>query len=349
MLRACFGPLSSLNRQMSICVGLAFLLLPAACGSAAGAPYTTERVTWANGDVRLAGTLYLPASGAKVPAAILLHGSGQMGRLRNAGNRVLYNHAEWLASHGVAVLFYDKRGVGESTGDFRQAGFDVLAGDAAGGLALLRAHPRIDPARIGTVGVSQGAWIATELVERGEALAFHVFVSGGAPVTPAEQEVFVQANQLRRAGLADADVADALETLQIAFAAYRTDTDAAWQALDASRAKLSQRPWWAKTPLPVAVRTDGWWRWYRSFMDYDPRPTLAKTAAPIFAAYGDADALFDIAKMRGEWDTLRAAGADVTLRVYPGLGHALRKGSGTEQPAEYWKDLEEWVAVKVKR
>ena len=130
----------------------------------AGAPYTTERVTWTNGGVRLAGTLYLPASGTKVPAAILLHGSGQMGRLRNAGNRVLYNHAEWLASHGIAVLFYDKRGVGESTGEFRQAGFDVLAGDAAGGLALLRAHPRIDPARLGTVGVSQGAWIATQFV-----------------------------------------------------------------------------------------------------------------------------------------------------------------------------------------
>jgi pimeloyl-ACP methyl ester carboxylesterase len=291
--------------------------------------------------VRLAGTLYLPAASAgPVPAVVLLHGSGQMGRLQNSGNRVLYNHAEWLAEHGIAVLFFDKRGVGESSGAFRTAGFDLLTDDAAGGIALLRRHPRIDPARVGALGLSQGAWIATQLLERDASLAFVISVTGGAPVTPAEQEVFVQTNALTRAGANGQQVADALSVLQRAFQTYRAD--AGWDALDRDRERLSREPW-AKS-LAVAQQSDAWWRWYRSFMDYDPRPVLLRSKAPVFAALGTADALFDVAAMQREWQTIAARPAGgVTVKAYTDVGHALRRGSGTDQPVAYWSDLEQWL------
>ena len=307
-------------------------------------PYTTEVVTWTSGDVRLAGTLYLPSGLDRVPAVILLHGSGQMGRLPNAGNRVLYNHAEWFASHGIAALFYDKRGVGESTGNFRTAGFDLLTDDAAGGLALLRRHPRIDVARIGVFGLSQGSWIATQLLERDSSLAFVISLTGGAPVTPAEQEVFVQTHALRRAGATDHETAEALAVLQRTFQTYRADEG--WAALDRDRERLSQKPW-AKS-LTIARQNEAWWRWYRSFMDYDPRPTLLRSQAPVFAALGAADALFDLTVMQREWQTIAARPVGgVTIKVYADVGHALRRGSSTSQPDSYWSDLEAWLKAAV--
>src|SRR4051794_33792490 len=63
-----------------------------------------------NRDVRLAGTLVLPAAPGPHAAVVLLHGSGPQ-------KRDLFM-ARWFAEQGIAALAYDKRGVGESAGDF---------------------------------------------------------------------------------------------------------------------------------------------------------------------------------------------------------------------------------------
>lgn len=335
-------------RQLSLYAGAVAvsIVLALAGGSwakSASARYTTEEVSWNNGDVRLEGTLYFPKTDGKVPAVILLAGSGTMGRVNNAGNRVLFNHAERLAELGIAVLFYDKRGVGQSTGDFRSAGFDVLTADALGGLEILRTHPRVDASRLGAVGLSQGAWIAAQMAERGAPLSFFVFVSGGAPVTPAEQEWFVQSQAARAAGASTPDLDAIRNALDLAFQVYRAGDLGDWAGLDMARQRLSERPWWKDAPVPLASRDEGWWRWYRSFMDYDPRTTVRTWKTPVFAAYGDADRLFDVPVMQREWQAMAAAGVPVTLRVYPGVGHALRRGRGTDQPAEYWADLAVWL------
>src|SRR5215210_3085063 len=65
-----------------------------------------------NGDVRLAFTLDLPPGQGPFPAVVLGHGSGRLTR----------DDLRWFASQwtrlGFAVLRFDKRRVGESTGSF---------------------------------------------------------------------------------------------------------------------------------------------------------------------------------------------------------------------------------------
>lgn len=94
--------------------------------------YATEAVRFANGDTVLAGELLRPSGPGPHPAAVLVHGSGPADRASAWGLR------HFLAWHGVAVLSYDKRGVGESESPLRwwQASFDVLAGDALAGVQL---------------------------------------------------------------------------------------------------------------------------------------------------------------------------------------------------------------------
>lgn len=47
------------------------------CGSSA---FTEEEVTWENSEVTLAGTLYVPEGDGPHPAAIFIHGSGNLSR-----------------------------------------------------------------------------------------------------------------------------------------------------------------------------------------------------------------------------------------------------------------------------
>src|SRR5215831_12505115 len=92
-----------------------------------------------NGDVRLAFTLDLPEGKGPFPAIVMGHGSG----------RVTRDQLTWASRHftglGFAVLRFDKRGVGESTGTFVFVGtrdspwvFPELASDVAAGVRFLR-------------------------------------------------------------------------------------------------------------------------------------------------------------------------------------------------------------------
>src|SRR5207237_9067920 len=77
-----------------------------------------EEVRFSNGDVQLAGTLISPARGGKHPAIILVHGSGPENR------EYMLPFAHFLIRHGMAVLGYDKLGLGGSTRDLNPPPFD---------------------------------------------------------------------------------------------------------------------------------------------------------------------------------------------------------------------------------
>jgi pimeloyl-ACP methyl ester carboxylesterase len=132
----------------------------ASCGAAPERPSATKGGVFVNRDARLSYRLDLPSRTGRVPAVVFGHGSG---RQTKGSCRFL---ADAFLARGFATLCYDKRGVGESTGRFVFVGpndsipvFDELASDLAAGVEFLRAHPDIDPARIGLAGVSQAGWI----------------------------------------------------------------------------------------------------------------------------------------------------------------------------------------------
>ena len=137
----------------------------------------------------LAGTLYLPTGGGKHPAVVWVHGSGETPRL-NYGPVVAP-----LVEDGIAVLSYDKRGVGESEGDCCPSGghFNLLAADADGAVLAVRSHPDIDPDRVGLYGASEAGWVVPLADARlRNPVAFTALVDGPA-VTTGEEEVWSDA------------------------------------------------------------------------------------------------------------------------------------------------------------
>lgn len=97
-----------------------------------------EDVAFSSGGVRLRGTLISPTAAGKHPAIILVHGSGAEDR------DYMLPFAHFLIRHGVAVLGYDKRGVGGSTGDWNTASFADLADDVVAAFAYLKTRNDIE-------------------------------------------------------------------------------------------------------------------------------------------------------------------------------------------------------------
>src|SRR4051812_28158993 len=86
-------------------------------------PYYSEEVTFPNSsaNITLAGTLTLPSKKGIYPVVILISGSGPQTRDGEfAGHKLFLVLADYLARRGIAVLRYDDRGFGQSTGSFEK-------------------------------------------------------------------------------------------------------------------------------------------------------------------------------------------------------------------------------------
>ncbi len=145
-------------------------------------------VRFRSGTVTLAGTLSIPPGAGKHAAVAFVHGSGPTGRA------YLPELSAMLLRHGVAVLVYDKRGIGQSGGVYpgespTSGSIDTLARDAAAAARFLAAQPEIDRARVGLTGHSQAGWIAPLAAAREPAIRFLALFSGPA-VTADENDVY---------------------------------------------------------------------------------------------------------------------------------------------------------------
>ena len=132
-----------------------------------------------SGDVRLAYSLDLPPGAGPFPAVVAGHGSGRVTRQQMEGFA-----ARWTAM-GFAVLRFDKRGVGESTGVYSEVGalasptmIPLLASDIAAAARFLRGRPEIDSRRVGLAGASQAGWILPHAARDLGGVPFMVLLSG---------------------------------------------------------------------------------------------------------------------------------------------------------------------------
>jgi len=128
---------------------------------------------------RLRSVLDYPAGPGPFPAVVIGHGSGRATTSDGAA------YVPFLRERGFAVLRYDKRGVGGSTGTYRgvSAANSVsqiaeLGGDMASALAYLASRPAIDARRLGLMGTSQAGWVMVAAAERSPLARFVVAVTG---------------------------------------------------------------------------------------------------------------------------------------------------------------------------
>src|ERR1700722_3560186 len=143
--------------------------------------YDAEEVKYSNltADVTLAGTLTFPRSGKSSPAVLLIAGSGQIDRDETVfGHKPFLVLADHLTKQGFAVLRVDKRGIGQSTGNYDVATTEDFAADALAGVEYLKTRKEVDAEQIGLIGHSEGALIAPMIAVKSNDIAFIVLMAG---------------------------------------------------------------------------------------------------------------------------------------------------------------------------
>jgi pimeloyl-ACP methyl ester carboxylesterase len=280
--------------------------------------------------VRLAGTLTLPEGKGPFAAVVLIAGSGAHDR-----DEKIFGHAPFLvlADHltrqGVAVLRFDKRGVGQSTGDFAAATTVDFAADAEAGAAYLRSRPEIDRRRIGLLGHSEGGVIAPMVAERDPVIAFLVLMAGPG----VRGDLIIMAQSRAVAAAAGAPPA----ALEAGAANERGFLDALMAAKDQAAAETAVRAL-LKGKMPdaaieaqIKVATSPW---YRSFIAYDPAPALRRLRIPVLALIGSKDLQVPAEQNLPALRAALAGDPRAEVAELPGLNHLFQEAT-TGAPTEY--------------
>lgn len=308
----------------------------------AARPVERTAVRFSSGDIPLAADLLVPDGHRPFPAVVLVHGSGSSDRRNAWGGEI----AAALAQRGVAVLFPDKRGSGESGGDWRTADFSDLAADALAGVEFLRSDARVDPERIGLVGLSQGGRVVPLAAATSPKVAFVVNVSGSA-VNFVEQITHESRNTFRKAGLDDEQLSEAMALHAVAEEYIRGGS---WERYNTLRERAVAGSW-ASVARDFPASPDDWrWAWWRRVIDYDPLPHWRRIAVPAFIAYGELDENDNVPvaeSVRRLEQAFRESGhrPNVVIRVFPNSGHALREpGTSVHRVrADFLDALADWI------
>jgi dipeptidyl aminopeptidase/acylaminoacyl peptidase len=268
---------------------------------------------------------------------VFLHGSGAEGRWASR------HLATQVAARGFAALIFDKRGVGSSTGDWRVATPDVLTGDAVAAVARLVEEPRIDPARVGIHGHSQGGTLAPMVAVRSPRVAF--VVASAASGLPADSvEVFSILNSVLPRATTAEDSANATRYAEaLVAAAYHREPRT---RVDSLAARYRDRAWF----FPPPAADHPYWTFSPAFAAYHPLDWWARVRVPVLLLYGADDQRVPAAASAARIGaTLRAAGnRRVTTRIFPGADHTFRLRPGPSgwpvTAPDYVSTLVGWLA-----
>ena len=275
----------------------------------------SQEVRFGNAGADLVGTVYLPKTGDRLPALVVLHSAGAATR-----EAALYRHLrEGLPALGFAVLIYDRRGSGQSSGSLQGVDYETLADDAVAGQHELAKLPRIDPTKIGFWGLSQDGWLAVLAAGRSRDSAFAISIS--APlVTADEQMQFATSNLLAVRGFSQDDVREMLETRR-AWTAYLRGAIPRAVAIDALT-KAQSKPWFDLTYLPRVSEFSNDPA-IRRKMDDDPVAAVLKTKVPLLFLYGGSDPWVPVAQSTQRLTALRGQLHNIEIVVIANANHEL--------------------------
>ena len=288
----------------------------------------------------LAGSLASPVRDEALAGVVLVGGSGPSDRDNGTYFPPVREH---LADAGIAVLSYDKRGVGSSSGDWLDSTLDDLAADATAALGFLGAQPGVRAGTAGLLGHSEGGWVALRAVAGRDDVPW-VITSGCPGLTPAAQERRTLAGVLRRAGERDPDRVLALFDRLVD--AGRRDGDYA----EAARIVSSARP-------PQAF-LDYWsgmdqrlWEFLKRSQDHDPVPDALRLRCPHLAVFGGDDELVSVADSTRRFSAAachpgRDHRAALTVEVFPGASHRIQAGPDAALAPGYLATLARWITAK---
>lgn len=264
-------------------------------------PYKEVDVFFDNeeSEVTLSGTLSIPFKGEKRAAVVLISGSGPMDRDSTfIDHKPFRDIADDFARKGVAVLRFDKRGVGQSTGNFSKATFDDLVQDVICAFDYMKNRSEINTGRIGLIGHSEGGLIASMATAESEEIDFIAMMAG--PAMPIKENTALVFSLLVNEDEHDTGVYESDRMVFNEFFNIVTRNDQTLEekekAVEIAKSILSRISEGSKAVLGLSKVEPGVFVTIfsmipsmKSFLDINPEPYLVKVRCPILAVYGSKD------------------------------------------------------------
>ena len=326
-------------------------------------PYRNKEVIFENSDanIKLSGTLTVPKSEGKAPVVILINGSGPQDRDETImDHKPFWVIADHLSRNGIAVLRFDERGVGRSTGKFEGATSADLATDVEAAIEYLKGRREVDPAKIILAGHSEGGLLAPMIAARNGDVAGTILL---AP--PGVNGMEVVRNQSRliaeTSGASDAEELDKQDKiLAIAFELLKNPSDGENNFYSQFKAKTAEvmgkdsDGFELNPEIEMAVRQLDT-PWFRYFAFYEPVPALEKTKCPVLVLIGEKDLQVDptlnLPPIKAALS--KSGNKDFTITQLDGLNHLFQECK-TGSPSEYamieqtfsptaLKQIEQWI------
>jgi uncharacterized protein len=312
-------------------------------------PYEAEEVTFDSkaAGVKLAGTLTRPKGDGPFTTVVMISGSGPQDRDETIlAHKPFLVIADHLTRNGIAVLRFDDRGVGKSTGKFDTATSKDFADDVRGAVKFLKA--RKDVSSVGLIGHSEGGLIAPIVAIDTPDVAFIVLLAG--PGVPGD-EIIVLQSELIALAMGETKEAVAKQTKLQKALIDKAKSGANAKEMEESALQLrkelpkdDQKEFDDNKEMILAQVKTFSSPWFRYFLSYDPRESLRKVKCPVLALNGEFDLQVPPGQNLKEIEkALTVAGNKaITIKELKGLNH-LFQPTKTGLPSEYGV-IEETIA-----
>lgn len=310
-------------------------------------PYKAEEVAFDNPvqkGIHLGGTLTLPKGKGPFPAAVLITGSGAQDRDETMlGHKPFAVIADYLTRRGIAVLRFDDRGVGESTGKYADATSADLATDANAAADYLMARREIRHDAVGFIGHSEGGMIGPIAMASNPKIAFMIMMAG--PGTALDKLMLSQRRLVgSQMGMSEAALNSAEPVMAAVFHAVAggATPEAGREAARAVLTPAAMISLGAPGANPDVLLNQVTGPWYSYFLKYDPAPNLGRIKVPLLAMNGSLDRQVPPEANLAAIRAATAGNRDVTIVELPGLNHLFQTAK-TGAVGEY-ADIQETVA-----
>jgi pimeloyl-ACP methyl ester carboxylesterase len=271
-----------------------------------------------------------------IPYVILIHGSDYQDR-----NTPYYHSLGYaLASNGIGVLLYDKRGCGKSTGNWEQSSFADLADDAVAALQFLKNREDLGISKIGFLGTSQGGWISTIAANKTTDCSF-VIMNVGPSVSLFEQDIHRVQYSMTDDGWEKAIVDSAVTYTKLYFKYIETNKDKDWKALEKYCNVIKSKEWAEYVNVPTGQSDEDiiWWRKNA----FNPANYLSKIKCPVLSIFGEKDILVPPKENEAKMDSLlKLSGTQYKVVTIKGCAHDMLtyqglNGANWDWPMVYWQ------------
>ncbi len=255
-----------------------------------------------SGRYRLEAELVMPAAGADEKGAVVFSVGSRDANFRHYTPGFTETLLEGVfLPRDTAVLYFNKRGVGRSTGNWKWSSMESRADDVLAAVDYLRTLPDIDPDRIGLVGHSQGGWVVRLAGSRDQRIQYAISLAG--PIVNVEEHDLKRVELgLRCEGLTEEDIAKEVE----------------------KRKRSLRRKITFGRIFPFFE-----FRLMRNILQYNPGPAIRALSQPTLLAFGGSDPMAPVDQNRLRFDDIfsNAVPDHITWYVEPGTDHMFRLAS----------------------